>query len=43
MIVRCRFRDIDKEKEGIEEERKRLSMETGDSVNESMKSEEVCM
>lgn len=40
-LVRNRFRDMEKEKEGIENERKRLSMETGDSVSESMKNEEV--
>lgn len=32
---------MEKEKEGIENERKRLSMETGDGVSESMKNEEV--
>lgn len=40
-LVRCRFRDMEKEKEGIENERKRLSIETSSDMSESLKQEEV--
>ena len=42
-VVRCRFRDLDKEKEGIECERKRLSIETSEVVSGSVESVEVCV